>query len=295
MLGAEKPGGTAGTAVRLTPEPTSALPDRTGGMSWVWCPYQDGHWYRLYGPRLSTRPAPCGEHEGAVARARFAAVGEQVAREYVKEAGRDYADYAFGSLTIVPCMPTARGADVVAPNYSSLGLAAGGFQSADLECRHGSVPGEAPRSEGCRCHEGGWFAGPTHDGPVLLRECPVPASVVREHRRPVEPLGPPSREKASGPLVPRAAGRPGRVDYVPNAPLREAFVASGLSLAELARRLGWVRRQAGRELPNGSRVGRALGVHDRAEGNGSQSSVALETARQLADALGVPIPVASRS
>lgn len=67
------------------------------------------------------------------------------------------------------------------------------------------------------------------------------------------------------------------------APIREAFERSGLTLTEVARRLGWTR-------PDQPRIGRALGYH-RDHGRLRQQ-VTYETAVQLCRAIGIdPVDV----
>jgi hypothetical protein len=68
---------------------------------------------------------------------------------------------------------------------------------------------------------------------------------------------------------------------VPVAPLREAFLRSGLTATEVARAAGWVRHQA-----DCARVARSLGLR------GSQEFVTYANALVLADAIGVdPVDV----
>ena len=85
-----------------------------------------------------------------------------------------------------------------------------------------------------------------------------------------------------------ASGRAAQAaELVPVAPLREAFHRSGLSLYEVAVRLGWTR-------PDGQRVGRALGLHARMNRGRRcrQNRVDYRTAAQLCEAIGVdPVDV----
>lgn len=80
---------------------------------------------------------------------------------------------------------------------------------------------------------------------------------------------------------------PGRVGKIDNARLREAFAQSGLTAAEVARRLGW---RAGTSW-DGSRVNRWLGVTlDRSGTRKARSYRRLidaETAGLIAEAIGV--------
>jgi len=64
------------------------------------------------------------------------------------------------------------------------------------------------------------------------------------------------------------------------APIREAFLRSGIGPNDLARRLGWMR-------PDGRRVRRVLGIEQRYDGQPLQQHVEPRIARQIADALGL--------
>jgi hypothetical protein len=84
------------------------------------------------------------------------------------------------------------------------------------------------------------------------------------------------------------------------APLRDAFLGSGLSASEVARRLGWQRKHLHRgkyrQMPDASRVTRMLGIRVYAPGRGYPSrarcGMSYENAAKLADAIGVdPIDV----
>lgn len=80
-----------------------------------------------------------------------------------------------------------------------------------------------------------------------------------------------------------APGRPGKV---PVAPLREAFLASGHTAADVARELGWWTHGIG----DGSRVRRTLGLVPTTNGAGRRSYrtfVDAETVERIADALGL--------
>lgn len=84
-----------------------------------------------------------------------------------------------------------------------------------------------------------------------------------------------------------APGRPGKVD---NAALREAFLRSGRSAADVARAAGWTFESGGRIKPDSSRVRRTLGLIDDVSAGGWRSRRKLidaETAEILADAVGV--------
>lgn len=69
---------------------------------------------------------------------------------------------------------------------------------------------------------------------------------------------------------------PGRIGKVPVAPLRDAFLASPITAAEIARRLEW---WDGRGCGDSSRVKRALGLQDDIK-----SSKGTRTRRTLVDA-----------
>jgi len=79
-----------------------------------------------------------------------------------------------------------------------------------------------------------------------------------------------------------APGRPGKV---PVAPLREAFLASGVPAYEVARRIDWTSKGA----PDSSRVQRTLGIKpDSTHKTGSvRTWVDAETVRLIAEAIGV--------
>lgn len=92
-----------------------------------------------------------------------------------------------------------------------------------------------------------------------------------------------------------APGRPGKV---PNDKLREAFERSGITAAEVARRMGWVhastwQRADGTKCPDvsdSSRVKRALGIMSDINGRGVRSIrnlIDAETAGLMAEALGL--------
>jgi hypothetical protein len=55
-------------------------------------------------------------------------------------------------------------------------------------------------------------------------------------------------------------GAPWKGERVPNAPLRDAFLASGLTVSEVCRRLGWVRSDASSKGAETSRLKRGLGI-----------------------------------
>lgn len=79
----------------------------------------------------------------------------------------------------------------------------------------------------------------------------------------------------------RAPGRPGKI---PVAPTREIFLASGVSAAEVARRLSWLHRGAG----DGNRVKRSLGINqDSSKGKRFRRTlIDAETAGLIAEACG---------
>jgi transcriptional regulator with XRE-family HTH domain len=74
-------------------------------------------------------------------------------------------------------------------------------------------------------------------------------------------------------------------EYVPVAPLREAFLQSGMSLSELARRMGMVRTQ-----PNANQAARTLGLRPDTNSRDGVRDVPREfvsprMAQRIADAL----------
>jgi hypothetical protein len=71
-----------------------------------------------------------------------------------------------------------------------------------------------------------------------------------------------------------APGRPGKV---PNDKLRAAFLASGVSASEVARRMGWVAARPAGWMPgaDGSRVKRSLGLMPDLNGDGARSTRSL--------------------
>lgn len=96
-------------------------------------------------------------------------------------------------------------------------------------------------------------------------------------------------------LEERTMPQPKSHDLVLNEGLREAFILSGLSPGEVARRLGWWRTEKGRRVPDGTRVLRVLGVRTVAgkrERGRRYRRVAYWTAERLARAIGVdPVDV----
>lgn len=92
---------------------------------------------------------------------------------------------------------------------------------------------------------------------------------------------------------------PPGTEYVPNDRLREAFLESGLTAQEVARRCGWfythragyVRRDGTRKQrtsPNGTEVRRVLGLKANGNYKGTQyvcKSLRYETALEIARAL----------
>jgi hypothetical protein len=64
----------------------------------------------------------------------------------------------------------------------------------------------------------------------------------------------------------------GRVDEVPVAPIRDAFLRSGLSASEVARRVGWMRTRRTRRSPvaDATRVRRTLGLAQYDPGHGHE-------------------------
>jgi len=86
-----------------------------------------------------------------------------------------------------------------------------------------------------------------------------------------------------------APGRPGKV---PVASLREAFLASSITAAEVARRIGWIHsRDDGRSYADSARVKRTLGILPDISGStGRQSWRTLtdaETVERIAYAIGI--------
>lgn len=85
-----------------------------------------------------------------------------------------------------------------------------------------------------------------------------------------------------------APGRPGKID---NTLMREAFLASGVSASELARRLGWGwDKDDSYWAPDISRVRRTLGINQDT-GNGYRSyrtDVDASVVVQMCEALGIP-------
>lgn len=74
------------------------------------------------------------------------------------------------------------------------------------------------------------------------------------------------------------------------APLREAFLRSGLSAADVARALGWTCQAHGRPHADGPRVKRALGLKPQQNGDGlvtTRQRCSYEMAVRLAAAIGV--------
>jgi hypothetical protein len=89
------------------------------------------------------------------------------------------------------------------------------------------------------------------------------------------------------------AARAGRAPVDP-APLREAFLRSGISANEVARRLGWMRPAWGKyrsPQPDQGRLTRALGLRPYNPGHGYpqrfRSGIKHETAEQIARAINV--------
>lgn len=61
-----------------------------------------------------------------------------------------------------------------------------------------------------------------------------------------------------------------REGYVPNAPIREAFIKSGISTYDLASHIGWIKGTQGG--PDTSRVERLLGLRAYKNGRGRKST-----------------------
>jgi hypothetical protein len=94
-----------------------------------------------------------------------------------------------------------------------------------------------------------------------------------------------------------APGYPGKID---NTLLREAFLRSGLTGTEVARRIGWTCQMSKRsrdgaklwrwDAPDGARVRKALGLVDDVNGRGWRSRrtmIDAEAAALMAEAIGV--------
>jgi hypothetical protein len=91
---------------------------------------------------------------------------------------------------------------------------------------------------------------------------------------------------------PVAKYAPGRVGKVPVAPVREAFLASGRTAVDVARRAGWMyTRSSGLTVADGSLVKRSLGLLDDSSGGTGRRSrrkvMDAEMAATLAEAIGV--------
>jgi hypothetical protein len=84
--------------------------------------------------------------------------------------------------------------------------------------------------------------------------------------------------------------RPG---MIPNAPLREAFLASGRSACSVAREIGWMCRTSSGVNGDGARVRRALGIIANVSSNNGVkrrsvfSRIDAEFAALIAEAIGV--------
>lgn len=74
---------------------------------------------------------------------------------------------------------------------------------------------------------------------------------------------------------------------VPNTPIREAWEESGISLRELAKRLGKWKRVKGKRIPDDAPVRRALGLMDqRSKGKNYRTThMRIENAERYAVAL----------
>lgn len=82
-----------------------------------------------------------------------------------------------------------------------------------------------------------------------------------------------------------APGKPGKV---PVAPLREAFLASGMTAADVARGMGWV--HGSRRKADSAGVQKTLGLRDTIKGGGSRSRRVLvdaETVALMAEVIGL--------
>lgn len=81
-------------------------------------------------------------------------------------------------------------------------------------------------------------------------------------------------------------------ETIPNGPVREAVLRSGISLAELARRMGYMR-------PDSTPLRRSLGLvayvdvkRHRAAGRWTQPSITYEMAERICEAAGIdPVDV----
>jgi hypothetical protein len=86
-----------------------------------------------------------------------------------------------------------------------------------------------------------------------------------------------------------APGRPGKID---NTLMRDAFLASGASAPDLARRLGWgYEKDQAYWAPDSSRVKRILGINPDSNGNGDRyfrKDMDADIAVRMCEALGIP-------
>lgn len=88
-------------------------------------------------------------------------------------------------------------------------------------------------------------------------------------------------------------------DRVDVTPLREAFLASGMTKGDVCRRLGWTKARAGHGPADTSRLGRALGMQLLAPGRARPGrarymnrTISYELAARIAEAIGVdPVDV----
>jgi hypothetical protein len=101
-------------------------------------------------------------------------------------------------------------------------------------------------------------------------------------------------EAAGCPPPERARSTPHRQDWVPVAPLREAFLRSGVTATEVARVFGWLRSRKGRRghryvVADSTRVLRTLGLASYWSKGGVyvRTYVGEERAAELARAIGV--------
>jgi transcriptional regulator with XRE-family HTH domain len=95
--------------------------------------------------------------------------------------------------------------------------------------------------------------------------------------------------RSVGTVLQYAPGRPGKID---NDKLREAFLESGVSAPDLARRLGWgYDKDDSYWAPDSSRVKRWLGINPDINGEGIRTvreQIDAAIAVEMCEALGIP-------
>jgi AraC-like DNA-binding protein len=87
---------------------------------------------------------------------------------------------------------------------------------------------------------------------------------------------------------------PGKIGKVPVGPLREAFLASPMTAADVARELGWWCHNNKGEVPDSSRVKRTLGLIEQTSidrfgrrHRSRRTLVDAETVQRIADIIGI--------